>query len=367
MSVSLKPLNEQVIVITGASSGIGLATARMAAKAGAKLVLVSRNEDALRQLEQEIRSAGGQAVVVAADVGNEADVQCVSETAIAKLGGFDTWVNNAGVSIYGRIDEISTDDHRRLFETNFWGVVYGSRVAAAHLRGRTGGALINVGSTVSDRAVPLQGMYSASKHAVKGFTDALRMELEETGAPVSVTLIKPAAIDTPYVRHAKNYMDEEPDFPPPVYAPEVVASAILHAATHPVRDVHVGGASKMFQVMDKYMPRMTDKYMERALFRQQKGGPPRRDRAGALHSAAGPALQERGGYQGHVMKSSLYTQATTHPLLTTAILGAAGVAVAALVGATTTHREPPPGWRGVPERTRNAARRTTERVRDWWS
>lgn len=299
MPVSLKPLDQQVIVLTGASSGIGLVTARMAADGGAKLVLAARNGEALAQLENEINAAnrypGGQAVHVVADVGNEADVQRIAETAVARFGGFDTWVNDAGVSIYGRIEKVSIEDHRKLFETNFWGVVYGSRVAVAHLKQR-GGALINVGSNLSDRAIPLQGIYSASKHAVKGFTDALRMELEEEGAPVSVTLIKPAAIDTPYTEHAKNYLSTEPQNPPPVYAPETVARAILHAAQTPERDIFVGSAGKMFSVMEKYAPRLTDKVMEKTLFRQQHGNRPSpgRDDAGLHRPGAG--LRERGGY-----------------------------------------------------------------------
>jgi len=190
MAVKLKQLADQVMVITGASSGIGLVTARMAAERGAKLVLAARSEVALRQLTEEIERSGGQAVFVVADVGEREQVRAIAQAADAAFGGFDTWVNNAGISIYGTLEVVPIDEMRRLFETNLWGVVYGSLEAAAHLKER-GGALINVGSALSDRAVPLQGIYAASKHAVKGFTDALRMELEKAGAPVSVTLIKP--------------------------------------------------------------------------------------------------------------------------------------------------------------------------------
>jgi short-subunit dehydrogenase len=167
MSVQLKGLAEQVMVITGASSGIGLVTARMAAQRGARLVLAARSEDALRRLADEIQAEGGEAVTVVADVGREEDVRRIGEAAVEYFGGFDTWVNNAGVSIYGRVLEVSTEDHRKLFETNYWGVVHGSYVAAEHLRTR-GGAIITVGSSLSDRAIPLQGTYCASKHAVKG-------------------------------------------------------------------------------------------------------------------------------------------------------------------------------------------------------
>src|SRR6266704_1952330 len=140
--------------------------------------------------------------------------------------------------------------------------IHGSPVAARHLRERGGGAIINLGSIVSDRAIPLQGMYSASKHAVKGYTDALRMELEEEGAPIAVTLVKPAGINTPFPRHAKNYMEREATLPPPVYAPEVVARTILYCCEHPTRDIIVGGAGKGVVAAGHYAPRLTDRIME---------------------------------------------------------------------------------------------------------
>ena len=344
MAVALKPLHQQVIVITGASSGIGLTTARMAAREGAAVVVAARNDEALAQLEREINETGGRAARVAADVGVEADVQRIADVAAERFGGFDTWVNNAGVSVYGRLEEVSVEDQRRLFETNFWGVVYGSRIAVDHLKARGGGTLINVGSTLSDRAIPLQGIYVASKHAVKGFTDALRMELEEAGYPISVTLIKPAAIDTPYKQHAKNYLPTEPENPPPVYAPETVARAILHAAAHAERDVFVGAAGKLFSVMEKVAPRLADLYMEKTMFRQQQSGRPARPRdEHALYAAGnggrGGTLRERGGYAGHVAETSVYTAASLHPWMTAAIIGAAGVAVVTLASAALARRE----------------------------
>lgn len=328
--MQLKKLNEQVIVITGASSGIGLVTARAAARRGARLVVASRSEESLRRLTDEITGAGGEATYVVADVGREEDVRRIADEAVRRFGGFDTWVNNAGVSIYGDILDVTIEDHRRLFETNFWGVVYGSRVAAEHLRGR-GGALINIGSTLSDRAIPVQGMYSASKHAVKGFTDALRMELEAAGEPVSVTLVKPAAIDTPYTRHAKNYLDKEPAVPPPVYAPEVVAEAILHCAENPERDIFAGGGGKVLSVMGTYAPRLTDKFMELTMPAMQKTDQPAlRPRGENGLDAATGSLEERGGTDRHVSESSLYTKASLHPVMTAALIAGAGLGLAAL-------------------------------------
>ena len=325
MKLQLHKLKDQVIVITGASSGIGLATARMAAKRGARLVVAARSSDALSQLVEEVRSQGGRAVAVGADVGKEEDVQRIAEAAQREFGGFNTWVNNAGASVYGSILEVSVADMRRVFETNFWGVVYGSRVACQYLR-QHGGALINVGSEVSDKAVPLQGIYSASKHAVKGWTDALRMELEHEGAPVSVTLIKPGPIDTPYTEHAKNYMADQPQHAPPVYKPESVARAILHAATVPVRDLFIGGSARFVASMDHWAPRLTDKAIEKVIIPGTHSGRPRHGRE-ALHEAGGD-LRVRGDYPGMV-RGSMYTRAMIHPVATSAAAVGVGLLLAA--------------------------------------
>lgn len=322
MKYKLKPLEQQVIVITGASSGIGLVTARMAARRGARVVLAARSEEALEEICADL---GPNATYVPADVGKEDDLHRIAELARTRFGSFDTWVNNAGISIYGRLLEIPIQDQRKLFETNFWGVVFGSRIACQYLRAH-GGALINIGSEVSDRAVPLQGVYSASKHAVKGYTDALRMELEEEGAPISVTLIKPAGIATPFIDHAKNYMDRKPNLPSPVYAPENVAEAILHAAENPIRDLFVGSGSKAVSALSHYAPRLTDKYMESRMFEAQKRDEPEDgSRPVGLYQPTNDP-RERGPYPGHVQETSFYTKAMMNPLLTGALMLAAGVA-----------------------------------------
>lgn len=333
MGLHLKKVEDQVIVLTGASSGIGLATAREAAARGARLVLAARNEDALRQLTDEIRTEGGEAIYVVADVGNEADVRGIAHVALQRFGGFDTWINNAGVGMYGSILDGATEDFRRLFDTNFWGVVYGSITAARILRERkrdAAGAIINIGSEVGDRAVPLIGVYSASKHAVKGFTDALRMELEKAGDPIVVTLVKPGATDTPFPHHARNTMEEEPELPSPIYSPEVVARTILHCAETPERDVFVGYAAKRNSIMGYFVPRIADWLMEAMYFDKQKSGKPATHAEESLeHPTTG--LRERGGSPHHVRRSSVYTQASLHPIATAALLACAGVAIGALL------------------------------------
>lgn len=328
----MKPLNEQVIVITGASSGIGLATALAAAKKGAKVVLAARNQQALLEIEQQIRSQGGQAFHCVADVGRPEEVQWIADVAIKEFGGFDTWVNDAGVSIYGRLDEVSDEDNRRLFDTNFWGIVYGSQVAARHLKSK-GGAIINLGSEVSDIAIPLQGMYSASKHAVKGFTDALRVELMEDKAPISVTLIKPAGIDTPYPEHAKNYTGQAQTLPAPVYTPEEVANAILTAAEHPYRDIMVGGGAKVMSALNKRLPGVMDWISSKIMSQEQlEEGQPVNPDGSLHHPSTGGSV--RGNHKGYVMKTSLYTRAKTNPVKAGVLALAAGAAVVALANST---------------------------------
>jgi short-subunit dehydrogenase len=286
MTSPRKPLGAQVFVITGASSGIGLATAEAAAREGAKVVLVARSEPTLAEIVFRIGGGGREAMYVVADVAERDQVERVAEAAAKRFGRIDTWVNNAGVSIYGRLDQVSEEDSRRLFDTNFWGVVNGSLVALPYLK-MSSGTLINVGSEVSDAYIPLQGMYTASKHAVKGFTDALRVEIKEIDkAPVSITLIQPTAVDTPYPQHARNYMTREPQLPSPRIDPSKVASAILRAATRELREVKVGAMARLNTTVAKLAPALGDKLAARLADRQQANEPPENP-VGALYRAGG--------------------------------------------------------------------------------
>jgi short-subunit dehydrogenase len=330
MALKLKRIRDQVIVITGASSGIGLTTAEMASQAGARVVLNSRNETELRNACERINARGGRAVYVVGDVADPDAMEMVANRAISEFRGLDTWVNNAGIGMYGRLTQMSMADKRRLFDVNFWGVVNGCRAAVRHLR-QSGGAIINIGSVTSDRAIPLLGMYSASKHAVKGYTDALRMELEEAGAPIAVTLIKPASINTPFTEHARNYMEEEPEYAGAVYPPEEVARAILRCAEQPMRDVVVGGGGKLMSVMGAVAPRTTDVVMERTLFKSQRKNEPRNSRD-SLHQPQDDG-RRHGPTERHVMRRSTYTRAAMSDVGRVLPLIAIGTLVAASVRA----------------------------------
>lgn len=238
MAAKLKALSDQVIVLTGASSGVGLCTAQLAAQQGARLVLIAGSTRVLETLMNLIGASGADAICIAADLAVREQVTAAARDAAARFGRIDTWINNAGSSVYGRLDQLTEAESRRVFDVNFWGVVNGSLAALPYLVG--GGALINVGSELPDGELPLQGMYSSSKHAVRAFTHALRSEVVDANlAPLSVTLIEAGALEVPYraYGHATDYSEHHAAAR--VSDPMLVAEAILHAATDAACDLQV--------------------------------------------------------------------------------------------------------------------------------
>ncbi len=327
---NLKPLNQQAVVITGATSGIGLATARRAAKAGACVFLIARGENDLKALCEELQATGARVAWAVADVSDQAALSEAADKCKRLFGGFDTWINNAGVSIFGAIRETTIEDQRRLFETNYWGVVNGSLVAAEHLRERPdGGAIVNVGSVLSDAPIPIQGVYSASKHAVKGFTNAFRMELMREKAPITVSLVKPAAIDTPYNKHARNLTGQAMHNPQPVYATHVVADTILYCASHPIREITVGGGGRLIASFYGALPGLAEPLFARfapSLMRDR--GSAYQPYEDGLYEASDDGLSEE-VYYPMVRQFSALAEVRKHPGIAggvVAILAAVGVA-----------------------------------------
>ena len=337
-SPQLKPINQQVIVLTGATSGIGLSTARLASERGAKLLLVARNEDALSELCTELRAKGGQAEYAVADVADHAQVQAAADRAIAVYGGFDTWVNDAGVFIYGRIEDVTLEDQRRLFDVVYWGLVHGTLVASAHLKS-AGGAIVNVGSVLGEFAIPYQGPYCAAKFAVKGFTEAFRRETVAAHHPISITLIKPAAINTAFMEHARNAIGSPGTRnPPPAYDPHLVARAILHGAEHRARDITIGGAGGLSLVIaNQAAPRMMDwVFANVGKFTQttkNPGDPAQRDNLYEVRED----MHERSTLHPFTRKTSLLLEAQLNPGATAL---AAGLGMLFVGAAARTTRKP---------------------------
>lgn len=307
----MKPVHEQTIVITGASSGIGRVTAKEAAKRGAKVVVSARSSEELERLAAEIRSDGGVALAVPADVTVHDQVVELARRAAGEFGGIDTWVNNAGVSVYATFEETSLEDFRRVMETNFMGQIYGAKAALPYLK-ESAGALVCVGSVLSDRGVPLLSAYCASKHAIKGWIDALRTELQKERSGVRVTLVKPTSINTPLFDHARTQLGVKPQGFPPIYAPELVAEAILHAAQAEARDLYVGDVGKAMSMMERVSPRLVDlQQLKMGYEMQQTEEPKAADAPNNLYTPIPGA--DRGSFTDREQQWSLYPAVSEKP------------------------------------------------------
>jgi short-subunit dehydrogenase len=311
-----RPLGEQVIVITGASQGIGRETALLFGRRGAAVVAAARNGAALRSLADAIDAVGGRAEPVVADIADYGAVEMVADRAIERFGRIDTWVNNAAVSVYARVSDLDSDEIERVVAVNLVGQIYGSKVAAARMGHAGSGTIINVGSALSERAVPLQSAYVATKHGVAGFTEALRLELMETAPDVSVVLILPSSIDTPLFNFARSKLGVMPMPVPPVYEPRTVAEAIAHAAEHGGREIVVGGWGKLLIIGQRLSPTLLDRYMVegRRMEQQQRTDKPD-DRRDNLFEPSTGSGSTRGEFGDGAKSTSLYTrELELHPM-----------------------------------------------------
>ena len=325
-----KPIGRQVVVITGASSGVGLLAARELAGRGAKVVLAARNRADLERAAEEIRLDGGDALAVPTDVADAAQVQALASAAAEAYGRIDTWVNNAAVSTYVPFREQSLQDFERVLRVNFLGQVYGAQAALPYLE-KTGGALVCVGSALSDRGVPLQGAYCASKHALKGWLDSLRVELARDGSPVRITLVKPSSMDTPLFNKAKTQLGVQPRPIPPVYDPMLAVDAILRAAEGDPRDAYVGGAGKLFSVAERISPKLLDLWETRKGFEGQKTDWPKAaDAPDNLYAPVEADGGVRGDFTDEAKPASLYQEVASHPTVASLAVAAALAASAAL-------------------------------------
>jgi NAD(P)-dependent dehydrogenase (short-subunit alcohol dehydrogenase family) len=265
----LKPLSEQVVVIMGASSGIGRETALQMARRGARLVVAARDDEALGSLVEAVKADGGEAVPVTADTSHMDEVQAVVDAAVDHYGGFDTWVQAAAVAVYARFEQTTPEEFRRVLEVNLMGNVYAAQAALPHLRRRGRGAFISISSVEARRAFPYHSAYAASKHGVDGLLEALRVELRQEGAPVSVTNVLPGSTNTPLFDKSRSRLGVKPMPIPPIYQPATVAPVILYAAEHPVRDVVASGAAKALLATQRMSPRLLDAVLVRVGFRTQ--------------------------------------------------------------------------------------------------
>ena len=302
------PLGTQVVVITGASQGIGRETALQMGRAGASLVVAARNEEALGTLADEVRALGAEAEAVPTDVADYAQVAALGQRAMDRFGRIDTWVNDAAVSVYATVEQMEAEEIERVIAVNLLGIIYGSKVAASHMRAVGRGRIINVGSALSERAVPLQSAYVASKHGVAGFSEALRLELAREKVDIEVVLILPSSMNTPLFNFARSKMGVQPMPVPPVYQPRTVAEAICHAAEHGGREIVVGGWGKLLVMAQRLSPSLLDRYMLQGsrAFKQQKTKRPDDARDNLFDASTGPG-STTGDFGEGAKQTSLYT------------------------------------------------------------
>ncbi|WP_138735747.1 SDR family oxidoreductase [Modestobacter excelsi] len=328
---TLKPIRDQVVVVMGASSGIGRATAARFAGEGAKVVVAARGEVGLRSLVDQIRADGGDAVAEVADVTDPAQMQRVAQRAVTEYGRLDTWVHAAAVLLVAPFEETTPEEFQRIIDVNLMGQVHGAMAALPHLT-RQGGALIHISSMGAKRGVPLQTAYCASKHGIDGFVETLRMEVQRAELPISVTNVMPATINTPLFDQARTKIGVKPVAPPPIYQPEVVVDAIRYAAEHPVRDLVVGGSAKALILGEKLAPRLVDALLVRFGFEAHDTGEPKSaDAPDNLFAPLDAHDTARDGFDASAWPTSLYTSLQRQPLLKRVPLATEALAVAGFV------------------------------------
>lgn len=260
----------KVVVITGASAGVGRAVARRFAAPGVSLGLLARGHVGLKAAAHEVRQAGGQALAIPADVSHSDEVEAAAEAVEKSLGPIDIWINNAMVSVFSPVSELQPDEIRHVTEVTYLGTVYGSMSALKRMLPRNRGLIIQVGSALAYRGIPLQAAYCGAKHAIQGFTESLRCELLHDHSRVSITMVQLPAMNTPQFDWVRSRLPRKPQPVPPIFEPELAADTIYYAARHPRREFYVGGSTVKAIVGNRLLPGRLDHYLARTGYRSQQ-------------------------------------------------------------------------------------------------
>jgi NAD(P)-dependent dehydrogenase (short-subunit alcohol dehydrogenase family) len=262
-SMKRKPLSQQVVAVTGASSGVGRAIARALGAAGAKVGLIARGTDGLEACAAEIRQAGGEAMVLTCDVSVASQVMKAAHDLCERYGSIDTWVNDAMVSVFSPVAEMLPDEFRRVMEVNYLGAVHGTLAALRSMMPANDGVILQIGSALVYRSIPLQSAYCASKAAIRGFSDSLRCELLHEKSRVKVCMLQLPAVNTPQFNVVRTRLPRHPMPVPPIYQPEVIAQAALHLIQHPRREMWVGWSAAKAITGQKFFGGLLDHYLGR--------------------------------------------------------------------------------------------------------
>ena len=324
----LKPIEEQVVALMGASSGIGRETALRFAERGAKVVVSARSEPGLHSLVEEIRGKGGEATAVVAEVTDFEQVKAVADRAVEEYGRLDTWVHLAAVGLFATFEQTTPEEFERVIDVNLMGQVYGAMAALPHLKREGRGALIHISSVEAKRSFPFHSAYGASKHGIDGFLEALRVELKHEGWPITVTQVMPGTVNTPFFDKGRTKLGVKPVGIPPIYETETVANIILYAAENPARDLVSGGAAQMMIINQRLSPRMVDAVLTtRAGFSPQMTEEPRSEEdPDNLYAPIQGHDTAKNGFRA--LSRSFYNWLEMHPTLRR--VAAAGMALGVL-------------------------------------
>ena len=334
--MQLKPINQQVVAIVGASSGIGREAALRFAQRGAKVMVAARSEPGLKSLVEEIQRFGGEAAYVIADVSDFEQVKAIADKTVALYGRLDTWVHAAATGVLAPFEQITPEEFQRVIDVTLMGQVHGAMAALPHLKQEGRGALIHISSVEGVRALPLQSPYSAAKHGVEGFLEALRVELQHEKLPISVTSIKPSVINTPYYNKVRTKLGVKPTGIPPYYQPSIVVDAILYTAEHPTRDFIAGDVGRVLDVLQRVSPELVDSILAVIGIPGQRTNEPKsEDAPDNLFAPAIPEYDRVKGDFDHLVIPTFLDWFDMNPPLKWGAVGFAALGIAALLG----------GWR----------------------
>ncbi len=309
-----KPTKCETVVITGASGGVGRATVRRFARHGANLALIARRQKGLEATKREVEASGARALVLPLDVADAEAVERAATTVEEQLGPIDIWINCAMTTVFARFLDIEPDEYRRVTDVTYLGYVHGTRAALSRMVKRDSGTIVQVGSSVAYRGIPLQTAYSGAKHAIQGFTEALREELIHDGSKVRLTMVQLPAVNTPQFTWCKNKMDKKWQPVPPIYQPEVIARAIEYAAYHKQRELLVGGTTYKAVWADKLIPGFVDLYLGRKGYSSQfADGTPKEQRQDNLWAPVDEDMGAHGEFDNRSRRGSYQVWVRTHP------------------------------------------------------